>query len=190
MLVKPPMEKLLPRTENRYTLAILAAKRTRQLVAGACPMAESDTPNLVTMACEEIAANKVIEIHGEVEPVIPLRPDVEVARQTRLSEEEEETSLEALRNSIGVTEDDKEEAPEAPRSMIKILDAENEAVDAEVYFSEFDEENDEDADLQILTDLFSGEADRLAADAGLDDELEAVEEEAVDAADETDEEEV
>ena len=26
MLVKPPMEKLLPRTENRYTLAILAAK--------------------------------------------------------------------------------------------------------------------------------------------------------------------
>jgi DNA-directed RNA polymerase subunit omega len=166
------MEKLLPRTENRYTLAILAAKRTRQLVAGACPMAESDTPNLVTMASEEIAANKIIEVHGNVDPVVPLRPDVEVERQARLTEEAEEASLDALRNSIGVTEDDEEKVSEAPRSMIKILDAENEVVDAEDYFRDIDFEDEEDDDLQILTDLFSGEADRLAAEAEYNEEFE------------------
>ena len=35
MLVKPPLERLLPKVENRYTLAILVAKRARQLVDGA-----------------------------------------------------------------------------------------------------------------------------------------------------------
>ncbi len=38
MLVKPPMENLLPKVDNRYTLAILVAKRARQLVDGALPL--------------------------------------------------------------------------------------------------------------------------------------------------------
>ena len=71
-----------------------------------------------------------------------------------------------------MTEDDEEKVSEAPRSMIKILDAENEVVDAEDYFRDIDFEDEEDDDLQILTDLFSGEADRLAAEAEYNEEFE------------------
>ena len=46
MLVKPPMEKLLTKAENRYTLAILVAKRARQLVDGAQPLTDSDSPTI------------------------------------------------------------------------------------------------------------------------------------------------
>ncbi len=80
MLVKPPLEKLLPKVDNRYTLAILIAKRVRQLVDGAQPLIDSDTPNLVTLACEELASNRISCVKGQVNPYIPLRPEVEAAR--------------------------------------------------------------------------------------------------------------
>ncbi|MDW7657034.1 MAG: DNA-directed RNA polymerase subunit omega [Bacillota bacterium] len=80
MLVKPPLEKLLPKVENRYTLAILVAKRARQLVDGAMPLMHSDSPNLVTVACEELGSNRISCVRGLVNPYIPLRPEIEAAR--------------------------------------------------------------------------------------------------------------
>lgn len=80
MLVKPPLEELLPHVENRYTLAIAVAKRTRQLVSGAQPMARSESPNLVTLACEELAAGQIVSVSERVDPVVPLRPEVEAER--------------------------------------------------------------------------------------------------------------
>ncbi|MDD3931239.1 MAG: DNA-directed RNA polymerase subunit omega [Eubacteriales bacterium] len=80
MLVNPPIEKLLPKTENRYTLAILVAKRARQLVDGALPLFPSESPNLVTVACEELGADRICCVQGQVTPYIPLRPEVEAAR--------------------------------------------------------------------------------------------------------------
>lgn len=90
MLVKPPLEDLMPHVENRYTLAITIAKRTRQLVSGAQPMAETESPNLVTLACEELAANQIAAIPEEVTPEIPLRPEVIAAQEAaRLAQTEE-----------------------------------------------------------------------------------------------------
>lgn len=80
MLVKPPLEKLLPKVDNRYVLAILVAKRARQLVDGAQPLMESDSPNLVTVACEELSSNRITLVRGNVNPYIPLRPEIEAAR--------------------------------------------------------------------------------------------------------------
>lgn len=80
MLVKPPLEKLLPKVDNRYTLAILVAKRARQLVDGAQPLMESDSPNFVTLACEELASNRISCVKGIFTPYIPLRPEIEAAR--------------------------------------------------------------------------------------------------------------
>lgn len=80
MLVKPPLEKLLPKVENRYTLAILVAKRARQLVDGAMPLMHTDSPNLVTVACEELGSNRISCVRGQVNPYIPLRPEIEAAR--------------------------------------------------------------------------------------------------------------
>jgi len=80
MLVKPPLEKLLPKVDNRYTLSLLIAKRVRQLVDGGQPLLESDTPNLVTLACEELASNRISLVRGQVNPYVPLRPEIEAAR--------------------------------------------------------------------------------------------------------------
>ncbi|TMI74672.1 MAG: DNA-directed RNA polymerase subunit omega [Bacillati bacterium ANGP1] len=58
-MIKPPLEALLDRVENKYALVIVAAKRARQLKDGALPMVEVDSGNPVTVALEEIAAGKI-----------------------------------------------------------------------------------------------------------------------------------
>jgi DNA-directed RNA polymerase subunit omega len=100
MLVKPPMEKLLPKADNRYTLAILVAKRARQLVDGARPLVESDSPNLVTLACEELALNRIACVHGILHPYIPLRPDVEAARQAARTAAVNASAAEAIKEEL------------------------------------------------------------------------------------------
>jgi len=100
MLVKPPMEKLLQKADNRYMLAILVAKRARQLVDGAQPLTDSDSPNLVTMACEEIADDVVRLVHGHVTPHIPLRPEIEAARLAARNAALNASSAEAIREEL------------------------------------------------------------------------------------------
>lgn len=58
-MIKPPLEALLGRVENKYALVIVAAKRARQLKEGALPMVEVDSGNPVTVALEEISAGKI-----------------------------------------------------------------------------------------------------------------------------------
>lgn len=58
-MIKPPLEALLDRVDNKYALVIVAAKRARQLKDGALPMVDVDTGNPVTIALEEISAGKV-----------------------------------------------------------------------------------------------------------------------------------
>ncbi|MGH2399832.1 MAG: DNA-directed RNA polymerase subunit omega, partial [bacterium] len=41
-MIKPPLEALLDRVENKYALVIVAAKRARQLKEGALPMVDID----------------------------------------------------------------------------------------------------------------------------------------------------
>jgi len=80
MLVKPTMESLLKKVESRYTLTILAAKRARQLVNGALPLSTSDTPNFVTLACEEIGKGRIVGVKGIHDIYIPLRPEIAAER--------------------------------------------------------------------------------------------------------------
>ncbi len=147
MLVQPPMEALLPKTENRYTLAILAAKRTRQLVSGASPMAESQSINLVTLACEEIAEGKVVEVHRQVEPVVPIRPELQAQRITRQEDDDADFGVEVA--PFAEPASSEPEKPAARPSMIKFLGVDDEMIPAETYFdqeeSEFGDE-DEDGD--------------------------------------------
>lgn len=58
-MIKPPLEALLDRVENKYALVTVAAKRARQLKEGALPMVDVDSGNPVTVALEEIAAGKI-----------------------------------------------------------------------------------------------------------------------------------
>ena len=101
MLVKPPLEKLLPKVDNRYTLAILMiAKRARQLVDGALPLIESDSPNLVTLACEELAYNRITWVKGQVNPYIPLRPEIEAARLAARTAAAHASMAEAVKDAL------------------------------------------------------------------------------------------
>ena len=113
MLVKPPLEKLLPKVDNRYTLAILIAKRVRQLVDGAMPLLDSDTPNLVTLACEELASNRISCVKGQVNPYVPLRPEIEAARlaaRTAASHASMADAVkEALDQAVGIAAEDLDE---------------------------------------------------------------------------------
>lgn len=95
MLVKPSIEKLLEKVDNRYSLTYVVARRARQLVAGAKPMTKTEAPNLVTLACEEIAENQVLAVPRIVEPLVPLRPETEAARlQALIEKRERERGLE------------------------------------------------------------------------------------------------
>ncbi len=58
-MIKPPLEALLDRVDNKYALVIVAAKRARQLKEGALPMVDVETGNPVTIALEEISAGKI-----------------------------------------------------------------------------------------------------------------------------------
>lgn len=79
MLTKPTLEELLERTENRYTLACVVARRARQLVEGGQPLVDRDSVgsnNIVSVSAGEISQDKVAAIPGIHEPFMPLRRDV------------------------------------------------------------------------------------------------------------------
>ena len=106
MLVYPKMEDLLPKAENRYTLAILVAKRARQLVDGARHMVDSDSPNLVTVACEELAGGQFFGVKGIRNVYIPLRPEIEAARFAARAAAEQASMAEAIRETVDAISDD------------------------------------------------------------------------------------
>ena len=118
MLVDPSVEELLPKAECRYSLCMLVAKRTRQLVDGAQPMVEDPTPSFVTLACKEVAADKVVGVEGQHTPYVPLRPEIEEARRLAKEAAENQARLDA--------EGEAAEAGEAPAAD------ENAEADAEV----------------------------------------------------------
>lgn len=53
------LEKKPGHVDNRYTLVVAAAKRARQILAGASPTIEAEHYKPVTIALAEIAAGKI-----------------------------------------------------------------------------------------------------------------------------------
>lgn len=65
MLIDPPNEKLLEKASCSYELAVLVAQRARALVDGAQPLVDTKAANFVSLACQEIAADKVVSVPGD-----------------------------------------------------------------------------------------------------------------------------
>jgi DNA-directed RNA polymerase subunit omega len=76
MMIDPPIETLLERTDNRFTLVVLSARRARQINAyynqlgegiGSYvpPQVHSLSRQALSQAFEEIAADKLIVDSGE-----------------------------------------------------------------------------------------------------------------------------
>lgn len=192
MLNKPPLDELLPKTENRYTLAVLVAKRARQLVDGAQPMIDSASPNLVTLASEEVAESAVVGVPGDHNPTIPIRPDIEAARLAAERDADNDMTFDLLQQ-VQVIQPEPEPEVVAPRaSLIKILGDDGEIyeqdelnVDGSVKdvpeHDDYSEESDADPDLdeEDLAELEGKvEDDDLTLSADIDQTDDTEEEEA------------
>ena len=59
MMVKPSVQELLEKVDNRYRLVIVTAKRARQIASGDMCMTHAQETSPVTLAANEIAEGKV-----------------------------------------------------------------------------------------------------------------------------------
>lgn len=58
-MIYPSADKIDKQIESKYALVILAAKRTKQLKEGGRPVIQTDSPNPLTIALEEIAEGAI-----------------------------------------------------------------------------------------------------------------------------------
>ena len=54
MMIEPPIGKLLDKVDCRYTLAVEASKRAREIIDGAQPLLETSEIKPLAIAIEEI----------------------------------------------------------------------------------------------------------------------------------------
>ena len=99
MLVDPSIEKMLPKADCAYELVVLVSKRARQLVEGGQPMIPDKAANMVSLACREIAQDKVVRVKGDksksiVIPKTKAARDAERAAQLAKEEAERQRELE------------------------------------------------------------------------------------------------
>lgn len=64
MMVKPTVNELLKKMNNRYELVIATSKRARQLANGATPLTNKKEASVVTLAADEIAEGKVYIVNN------------------------------------------------------------------------------------------------------------------------------
>ena len=84
MLTEPSIEKLKEKSASPYDLAVLVSKRARELTDGAQPMIDdANAANVVSLACSEITADKVVAVKGDVEDeaVIPITREEKIRRR-------------------------------------------------------------------------------------------------------------
>ena len=84
MLTDPSIEKLKEKSASPYDLTVLVSKRARELTDGAQPMIDDENAaNVVSLACREVAADKVVAVKGDVEDeaVIPITREEKIRRR-------------------------------------------------------------------------------------------------------------
>ena len=59
MMIDPPIGELLERVDCRYTLAVEASKRAREIIVGATPMIETKESKPLSIAIEEIYRGRI-----------------------------------------------------------------------------------------------------------------------------------
>lgn len=58
-MINPSIVSLLEKVDNRYSLIVLTAKRSRELIDGARPLVDMDSTKPVTIAINEINEGKI-----------------------------------------------------------------------------------------------------------------------------------
>lgn len=58
-MVEPPIDSLLEKVDNRFTLCMITGKRARQLINGAHKLTNCTSKNAITIAVNEINENMI-----------------------------------------------------------------------------------------------------------------------------------
>ena len=58
-MVEPPIDSLLKKVDNKYTLCMVAGKRASQLIDGAHKLTNNTSKNAITLAVNEINENMI-----------------------------------------------------------------------------------------------------------------------------------
>ena len=66
MMTEPPIGELLEKADCRYTLAVEASKRARELIGGSLPLIDTKENNPLTIAIEEINRGLITYSRDEV----------------------------------------------------------------------------------------------------------------------------
>ena len=69
MMIDPPIGELLEKVDCRYTLAVEAAKRARELVGGKMPLIDSKETKPLSIAIDEI--NRGLITYSREEETLP-----------------------------------------------------------------------------------------------------------------------
>ena len=108
MLTDPSIEKLKEKSASPYDLTVLVSKRARELTDGAQPMIDDKgAANVVSLACREVAADKVVAVKGDVEAeaVIPITREEKIRRREEAENRRkmlEEERADKLSASVGL----------------------------------------------------------------------------------------
>ena len=65
MMIDPPIGELLKKVDCRYTLAVEAAKRAREIIGGAAPLIDTKETKPLSIAIEEINRGLITYSRGE-----------------------------------------------------------------------------------------------------------------------------
>ncbi len=68
MMTEPPIGELLQKVDCRYTLAVEASKRARELIAGSMPLIDTKETKPLSIAIEEINRGLITYSREEAAP--------------------------------------------------------------------------------------------------------------------------
>lgn len=128
MLNYPPRKSIDTKASCSYELAMLVAKRARQLVDGAQPLVPDEAANMVSLACIEVNEDKVVGVHGthDKEIVVPkTREAIQAEKEERRKRQESQHAKEIAQ--LADAEQEKLEEPVDAESFISTFD-ENEEI--------------------------------------------------------------
>lgn len=163
-MILPSADELEKRVNNKYSLVIAVAKRSKELMEGAPKLVETKSKNPITIALEEIAAGKVKVITPTVaETAARIKMESEERRSSSRSIDmlqvdmmddlDIDTSLEVedadVLSDIGTTKDEDllEEYPLIP------ADTDGDSLDIEGHPVEEEEEYDSEEGAEVFQDF-------------------------------------
>jgi DNA-directed RNA polymerase subunit omega len=141
-MIYPSGDKIEKEIDSRYSLVILAAKRARQIKEGGKPLINTDSPNPITVALEEIAA-------GQIKPKFD---ELSLAGREALADAQAVIGAREIAVEHDPLPDDLESLAAAKDALGGALLDSQDMLELEEGIEGFDEEEDEEEEPLLVTE--------------------------------------